>query len=33
MGLRISVEVSLTYVEKIKWFGSLLVPLQETIAM
>ena len=32
-GLRISVEVSLTYVEKIKWFGSLLVPLQETIAM
>ena len=33
MGLRIFVEVSLTYVERIKWFGSLFVPLLETVAM
>jgi len=33
MGLRIFVEVSLTYVERIKWFGSLFVPLLETVAL
>ena len=33
MVLRISVEVLLTYVERIKWFGSLFVPVLETVAM
>ena len=33
MGLRIFMEVSLTYVKRIKWFGSLFVPLLKTVAM
>ena len=33
MGLRISMEALLTYVERIKWFGSLFVPVLETVAM
>jgi len=33
MGLGISVEVSLTYIKRIKWFSSLFVPLLETIAV
>ena len=33
LGLRLYVEVWLTYVDRIKWFGSLFVPLLETVAM
>ena len=33
MGLRISMEILLTYIERIKWFNRLFVPLLKTIAM
>ena len=33
MGLRISMEIPLTYIERINWIGRLFVPLLETIVM